>query len=117
VRYVASGVVQIQNIASETIDRKVAKIIAAFTDTAPVVRGRCAVRFINLSESTSITMLNALDAPAASVPPKSVAIVTDNPGTPFEERKSAGRVVTRSSSTTRSFIRAIYGDITELFSI
>ena len=41
-----------------------------------------------------------------------VAKVIVKSGTPFAAKKSAGRVVTSKSSTTRNFISAKYGEIT-----
>ena len=85
-----------------------AKIIAWVRVTDPVTKGRCEVRAINLSVSASSTMLKALDAPAANVPPISVAATKPKLGNPFSARTIAGRVVIIKSSTTRNFIRSTY---------
>ena len=97
----------IENIVSETIVRADAKINAWVSLIAPLTIGRLEVRTIKRSESTSIIILNAFEAPAARVPPIKVAIVNPRGGTPFAARNSAGNVVTNNSSTTRNFIRAI----------
>ncbi|CAB4956519.1 unannotated protein [freshwater metagenome] len=64
------------------------------------------MRFINLSDSDSITMLNAFALPAASVPPSKVATVNEREGNPFSAKTIAGRVETNNSSTTRNFMRS-----------
>ena len=74
--------------------------------TVPTTSGRLEVRAINLSVSASITILKALDAPAANVPPIKVAATNPNEGRPFSARTMAGRVVMMSSSTTRNFMRS-----------
>jgi hypothetical protein len=56
--------------------------------------------------SLSITILKALALPAANVPAKIVAAASENDGRPFAAKTMAGNVETRSSSTTRSFIRS-----------
>jgi hypothetical protein len=53
-------------------------------------------------------MLNALALPAARVPPIRVATIKPKEGTPSSAKIIAGIVEIKSSSTTRSFIRAIY---------
>jgi hypothetical protein len=85
----------------------VAKISASLLFNTPVASGRFAVRFINLSDSDSITMLKALALPAARVPPIKVAIVNVSEGSPSFAKTIAGRVETNKSSTTRNFIRSI----------
>ena len=72
-----------RKIASETIVINQAKIVAFALLMTPVTNGRFDVRAINLSDSDSITMLNALDAPAANVPPMSVAATNPKLGRPF----------------------------------
>ena len=84
----------------------VAKIVASLREITPVAIGRCAVRFINLSVSLSITMLKAFALPAAKVPPRIVAIDSPTEGMPFWARTRAGKVVTSKSSTTRNFMRS-----------
>jgi hypothetical protein len=59
--------------------------------------------------SDSITMLNAFAAPAAKVPPIKEAIVGINGGQPSAARNNAGTVVIINNSTTRSFIKSMYG--------
>jgi hypothetical protein len=61
---------------------KVANTVASALPMTPVASGRLEVLFINLSESASITILNALALPAASVPPIKVAIVNLSGGKP-----------------------------------
>ena len=78
-----------------------------FFDIWPVAIGRFAVRFINRSESASITILNALAPPAANVPPSKLQKVTEMLGIPSLAINKAGTVVTSNSSTTRSFIKPI----------
>ena len=84
--------------------------VAALYDAVktPVASGRFAVRFINLSDSDSITILNAFALPAANVPPIKVAIVNEREGNPPSAKTIAGSVETNSSSTTRNFIRSTY---------
>ena len=60
--------------------RAPAKIVAANSLTSPFTIGRLSVLRINRSDSTSITILKAFAAPAASVPPISVAIVIFSDG-------------------------------------
>ena len=103
---VASEVVNAPNIASAIKPISVAKIVASLLLKTPVASGRLAVRFINLSDSDSITILNAFALPAARVPPIKVAIVSESDGSPFCAKTIAGRVETNKSSTTRSFIRS-----------
>ena len=76
-----------------------------FLEISPVAIGRFAVRFINRSESASITILNALAPPAANVPPSKLQKVTETLGIPSLAINNAGTVVTSNSSTTRSFIK------------
>ena len=85
-----------------------AKIVASVLFKTPVASGRLAVRFINLSDSVSITMLKAFALPAAKVPPSKVAIVVERSGNPPSAKTIAGRVETNRSSTTRNFIRSTY---------
>jgi len=59
-----------------------AKTFAWVLEIAPVTKGRFEVRAINLSDSDSITMLNAFEAPAAKVPPMRVAATRPNEGNP-----------------------------------
>jgi hypothetical protein len=84
----------------------VANIAAFVLLITPVTMGRFAVRAINLSMSLSITILKALALPAANVPAKIVAATRENDGRPLAAKIMAGKVETRSSSTTRSFIRS-----------
>ena len=100
--------VKISKIKSEEIVNTQAKMIACVREIDPVTSGRFEVRAINLSVSASITILNAFDAPAASVPPISVAATKPKLGNPFSAKTIAGRVVIIKSSTTRNFIRSIY---------
>ena len=86
----------------------VAKIVALVLLTTPVTIGRLEVRAINLSMSLSITILKALALPADKVPAKIVAATNEKEGRPLAAKTMAGRVETRSSSTTRSFIRSRY---------
>ena len=95
-----------QNIDNEIAPITVANIAAFILLSTPVTIGRFAVRSINLSISLSITILKALALPAANVPAIIVAAVNENDGRPLEAKTIAGRVETRSSSTTRSFIRS-----------
>ena len=60
-----------------------AKTVAWVLLITPVTNGRFDVRAINLSDSDSITMLNAFDAPAANVPPMRVAATRPKDGSPF----------------------------------
>jgi len=106
VSQVASGVVNRQKIRRENKPTTVAKIVACLREITPVAIGRCAVRFINLSVSLSITMLKAFALPAAKVPPRIVAIDSPTEGMPFWARTRAGKVVTSKSSTTRNFMRS-----------
>ena len=69
-------------------------------EICPVAIGRFAVRFINRSESASITILNALAPPAANVPPSKLQKVTEILGMPWLAINKAGTVVTSNSSTT-----------------
>ena len=89
-----------------------AKMSACVSVTRSLTIGRFEVRAINLSISLSMTMLNAFAAPAAKVPPINVANVIPSGGMPLAARNSAGKVVTSNSSTTRSFMSAIYAEIT-----
>lgn len=93
-------------MASESIPINVAKRVASVLFKTPVASGRFAVRFINLSDSDSITILNALALPAAKVPPIKVEIVNEREGNPPSAKTIAGSVETNSSSTTRNFIRS-----------
>jgi hypothetical protein len=103
---VASGVVKNQNISNEITPMRVAKIAAFVLLMTPVTIGRFDVRAINLSMSLSITILKAFALPADNVPAIIVAIVKENEGRPLAAKTMAGKVETRSSSTTRSFIRS-----------
>ena len=87
---------------------QVAKSVASVLFNTPVASGRLAVRFINLSDSVSITMLKAFALPAAKVPPIKVAIVVERAGIPPSAKTIAGSVETNRSSTTRNFIRSTY---------
>ena len=58
------------------------------------------------SMSRSITMLKALAPPAASVPPTSVATMSQIEGQPSLATTIVGTVVTSSSSMIRGFVRA-----------
>ena len=53
-------------------------------------------------------MLKALALPADNVPARIVIATKVKEGRPLAAKTMAGRVVTRSSSTTRSFIRSRY---------
>jgi hypothetical protein len=53
-----------------------------------------------------MTILKALALPAASVPPIKVAIVNLSEGSPSLAKTIAGKVVTRSNSTTLNFINS-----------
>jgi hypothetical protein len=53
-----------------------------------------------------MTILKALALPAANVPAVIVAATSENDGRPLAAKIIAGKVETRSSSTTRSFIRS-----------
>jgi hypothetical protein len=52
-------------------------------------------------------MLKAFALPAARVPASMVARVNPKLGKPFSAKTIAGNVETRSSSTTRNFIRSM----------
>jgi len=95
-------------MASEIRPMQVAKSVASVLFKTLVAMGRLAVRFINLSDSDSITMLKAFALPAAKVPPTKVAIVNERSGNPPLAKTIAGRVETNRSSTTRNFIRSTY---------
>ena len=95
-------------MASESNPINVAKRVASVLFNTPVASGRLAVRFINLSDSDSITMLKAFALPAAKVPPIKVAIVNEREGKPPSAKTIAGSVETNRSSTTRNFIRSTY---------
>ena len=84
----------------------VANIVAFVLLITPVTIGRFDVRAINLSMSLSITILNAFALPADNVPATIVATVNENEGRPLAAKTMAGKVETRSSSTTRSFIKS-----------
>jgi hypothetical protein len=75
---------------------------------SPVTIGRLDVLAINLSLSLSITMLNALALPADRVPARIVVATNEKDGSPLAARTIAGSVETKSSSTTRNFIKSIY---------
>ena len=105
---VASGVVKIQKIISDKSPIAVAKIVAFVLLMSPVTIGRLEVLAINLSLSLSITILNALALPADRVPARIVVATNEKDGSPLAARTIAGRVETKSSSTTRSFIKCMY---------
>ncbi len=73
---------------------------------APVTSGRFLVRFMSRSMSRSTTMLMALAPPAASVPPTSVATISQTGGRPRCATTIVGTVVTSSSSMIRGLVRA-----------
>ena len=103
---VASGVVKIQKTKRDNAPIKVAKIAAFVLLITPMTIGRFEVLDINLSLSLSITILKALALPADKVPAKIVATTRVKEGKPFAAKIMAGRVETKRSSTTRSFIRS-----------
>ena len=109
VKPVANKFVNTNMITSDISAIRKAKVSALPSEISRCASGRFAVRPISRSLSLSITILKAFAAPAASVPPTKVASETPSGGTPPAARKRAGRVVTSKSSTTRNFIRAIYG--------
>jgi hypothetical protein len=98
--------VKTQNIINESTPMSMANIAAFVLLMTPVTIGRFEVRTINLSMSLSITILKALALPADNVPATIVATVNENDGSPWAAKTMAGKVETRSSSTTRSFIRS-----------
>ena len=106
VNKVARGVVNISKIVRDRIPMTLAKIVARTLLTVPRTNGRLDVRAINLSVSASMTMLKALEAPAARVPPMRVAATKPKDGSPFSAKTMAGSVVMIRSSTTRSFMRS-----------
>src|SRR5690625_3406175 len=96
------------NHRTEPKPRATANTLAARTETMPVTRGRCFVRFMSRSMSRSKIMLNVLAEPAAAAPPMRVATTSHRPGQPPAARNIVGIVVTRSSSMMRGFVSATY---------
>ena len=80
--------------------------MASRADMTPVTSGRRFVRSMIASISRSITMLKVLAPPAASVPPASVATISQRPGIPFAATTMVGIVVTSKSSMIRGLVRA-----------
>ena len=66
------------------------------------------VRFINASMSLSRYMLIVLAAPAARVPPNTVAAINQPDGHPRAASIIVGTVVTTSSTMIRGFVSAMY---------
>ncbi len=97
---------QAHSSTKATTSRVTAKIRALRGAMTPVTRGRLAVRCISLSMSRSTYMLMALAPPAASVPPSSVATMSQTPGRPPWARIIVGSVVMRRSSMIRGLVRA-----------
>ncbi|CAB4580216.1 unannotated protein [freshwater metagenome] len=79
--------------------------------TSPVTMGRPLVRAMSVSMSRSMYMLNAFAEPALSAPPTRVPSMSHTSGTPRAASTITGAVVTRSSSITRGFMRAMYAPI------
>ena len=74
--------------------------------TTPIGSGRRWVRCISRSMSRSYQQLKTLAAPAASVPPTSVATSSRHDGQPRAASIIAGTVVTSSSSMIRGLVSA-----------
>jgi hypothetical protein len=79
---------------------------ALFAPTAWRGRGRWRVRRMMSSMSRSNHMLIAFAPPAARVPPKTTATMSQSDGMPRWARTIVGTVVTSSSSMMRGFISA-----------
>ncbi len=75
---------------------------------SPVTSGRFWVRFISASMSRSTYMLMALAPPAASVPPMTVAAISQSDGMPLSATTMVGTVVTSRSSMIRGLVSATY---------
>jgi hypothetical protein len=73
---------------------------------SPIGSGRRSVRCMSRSMSRSYQQLKTLAAPAASVPPTSVAISSRHEGQPPAASIIAGTVVTSSSSMIRGLVSA-----------
>ena len=91
--------------------RQIAKVSAARGVIAPVTRGRPLVRCISRSMSRSTYMLMALAPPAAMVPPRTVATMSQTDGSPRSATIIVGTVVTSRSSMIRGFVKATYAAI------
>ena len=82
------------------------KVIACDGSSAPVGSGRPRVRCISASMSRSRYWLIVFAPPAASIPPMSVATISQVEGQPPFARTIAGTVVTSSSQMMRGFVSA-----------
>lgn len=98
--------VKIQKTRSDSAPMKNAKRIAVRVVIVPTTKGRLAVLPMATSKSCSMIWLKAFAEPAARVPPINVATVKVKSGIPRCASTIAGRVETRSNSTTRNFIKA-----------
>ena len=83
-----------------------AKTSAARGVMTPRTSGRCIVRPMRPSMSRSTTMFTAFAPPAASVPPTTVATISQTGGTPRWATNMVGTVVTRRSSMILGLVRA-----------
>ena len=94
--------------ANEATDSATPKISAFRGDTVWRTSGRRRVRRMMSSMSRSTYWLMAFAPPAASVPPKTVASISQGEGMPRWARTMVGTVVTSSSSMIRGLVSAMY---------
>jgi hypothetical protein len=93
--------------ANETTLRAMPKVSACRGTTAFRGSGRFRVRRIRSSMSRSMYMLMAFAPPAARVPPKTTAAISQIDGIPPAARTMVGTVVTSSSSMIRGLVSAM----------
>ena len=100
----AIGVVVIQRKAKAIAPRAMPKVSPAAGLIAPVTIGRDCVRFMIASMSRSYQQLIAFAPPAESVPPISVARISQVPGHPRSATIIGGTVVMSSRTMTRGLV-------------